>query len=231
MDPITLLFLAILVVVLAAFVLAVFRAGPDGGRLALFAAVGALAWLLLTGLVARGGLLADFDRPLPLLFPFLAGSTICCFALAFSRLGTRLVEGTGIAALVGFQVFRIPVELVLFGLHRDGRVPVQMTFEGLNFDILSGITALVVAVLAARGRLSSRVLLLWNLLGSALLLNIVTIAMLSTPTPIRLFLAEPANTIVTSLPYVWLPAVLVQAALLGHLLVFRKLRRMGDAPA
>ena len=65
------------------------------------------------------------------------------------------------------------------------------------------------------------------MLGLALLIAIVTIAILSSPVPFRTFDAGPANTYVTGFPGVWLPAVLVQAALLGHLLVFRRLSDVG----
>jgi hypothetical protein len=34
---------------------------------------------------------------------------------------------------------------------------------------------------------------------------------------------KPANTLVLHFPYVWLPAPLVMAALLGHLVLFRKI--------
>lgn len=108
-------------------------------------------------------------------------------------------------------------------LHQQGRVPVQMTFAGRNFDILTGILALVVAALAMRNRLPAWGLLLWNRLGLGLLCNIVSIALPSTPTPLRVFLNEPANTIIATAPYIWLPVFLVPAALFGHLLVFRRL--------
>jgi len=38
---------------------------------------------------------------------------------------------------------------------------------------------------------------------------------------------EPSNTWVAFFPYVWLPSILVTAALLGHIVVFRKLRKPG----
>jgi hypothetical protein len=154
-----------------------------------------------------------------------AAAGVCTFFSAFSRSGWRLVNGLSLASLVGFQVFRVPVELILFWLARDGVVPVQMTFEGLNFDILSGISAPVVAWLITTERLSTKGILLWNLVGLGLLINIVIIAILSTPVSFRVFLNEPANTFITHAPYVWLPVFLVQAALCGHLLVFRRLWR------
>lgn len=152
-----------------------------------------------------------------------ATAGVLTFFHAFSRIGWRLINGLSVASLVGFQVFRIPVELVLFWLYRAGIVPVQMIFEGLNFDVLSGVSAPLVAWLVATNRLSNRGVFLWNLVGLGLLINIVAIAILSMPVPFRAFLNEPANTFITQAPYVWLPVFLVQAALFGHLLIFRRL--------
>ena len=76
---------------------------------------------------------------------------------------------------------------------------------------------------AGTGPMPKAALWFWNLVGLALLINIVTIAVLSAPLPIRMFHNEPANTLVAFFPYIWLPTFLVQAALGGHLLVFRYL--------
>jgi hypothetical protein len=103
---------------------------------------------------------------------------------------------------------------------------VQMTFSGRNFDIVSGIAAAILAVALMRGWRSKIVVLAWNVVGLGLLANIVAIAALSTPVPFRVFLNAPANTLPSTLPYVWLPTFLVQAALFGHILVFRALRRL-----
>lgn len=183
-------------------------------------------WLSFSAALALTGWLAVFDAVPPHFFALVMPTLVATFALAFSKAGQNLGERAGILGLVGFQVFRIPVEWVLFQLHRDGIVPVQMTFEGRNFDVLTGLSAPLVAWLAYRGVIGRRGLVAWNCAGLALLANIVTIAILSTPTPLRVFVNEPANTFITHWPWVWLPAFLVPAALLGHLLAFRKLARM-----
>jgi hypothetical protein len=85
------------------------------------------------------------------------------------------------------------------------------------------VIAVVVTFLVATGRASVRLVRAWNVLSMVLLVNIVTIALLSAPTPYRVFMNEPANVWVTRPPFVWLPAVLVLAALLGHLVLFRRL--------
>jgi hypothetical protein len=101
-------------------------------------------------------------------------------------------------------------------------MPVQMSYSGRNLDIVTGVTALVVAVLVRR-RVAGRTLVaVWNVMGLALLVNVVTIAILSTPR-IRFFGDDRLNVFVTHPPFVWLPAVMVPTALAGHLLVFRAL--------
>jgi hypothetical protein len=145
--------------------------------------------------------------------------------LAFSRLGTKLIDTMPLATLVGYQAFRIPVEWVLHQLYVEGVIGVQMTYAGLNFDIASGILAVVLALWLRSGRSSRWIVLGWNILGLALLINIITIAILSTPVAFRTFMNEPANLLPSTFPFIWLPTFLVQAALFGHLLVFRALRR------
>jgi hypothetical protein len=102
-------------------------------------------------------------------------------------------------------------------------MPVQMSYSGLNYDILTGASALVVAALVYTNRASVRIVRLWNVIGSLLLINVVTVAILATPR-IRYFGNEHLNTWVTYPPFVWLPAVMVLAALAGHLIVFQALR-------
>ena len=68
------------------------------------------------------------------------------------------------------------------------------------------------------------ILLVWNLMGLALLVTIVVISILSLPMPLRVFINEPANTIVTRFPFIWLPGFLVPLAYTLHLFALRKLK-------
>lgn len=187
--------------------------------------VGVAVWLALTGLAGWLGLVRDFQRLPPPMFALFVAGVVLTVVAALSRIGSRLLAEAGIPWLVGLQAFRIAVEVFLDWGHRVGVVPVQMTFEGRNWDIVSGVSAAYVAWLASRKRAPHWLILLWNCVGLALLLNIVVIAILSMPTPLRRFHNEPANTFVAYFPYVWLPAFLVQVALFSHLLVFRWLRQ------
>lgn len=214
----TLAFFVAQVLVLAAVLVWMARRAA-GSRAGATVAIVLVLWLAFTASLAGLGLLRFGPLPPPVMVLVL-GTTVLTTWLGLSRFGTKLVDRLPIATLVGFQAFRIAVELFLWLGYRDGFVPVQMTFEGRNFDILTGLTAPMVAWLAG-----PRLVLVWNVLGLGLLVNIVTVAILSMPTPFRGFAQEPANRFVATVPYVWLPVFLVQAAWLGHLLAFRKLRR------
>ena len=145
-------------------------------------------------------------------------------ALAFSGWGDALMTRLGVATLIGYQSFRIVVEIFLWWGHREGVVPVQMTWEGRNFDVLTGLLALPLVWMGAR---APRWLIAgWNVLGLGLLVNVVSVAVLSIPGPFQQFAA--VNWFVAEFSFIWLPAFLVPSALMGHLLVWRWMGRGGS---
>ena len=213
------LFAATVLGVLALLVLAVRAAAQRSGQVAdlwtMRAAMGAVFWLVVTGLVALSGALRGFS------LPFFTGLMILTGGLAFSRMGAALMVAVGPVGLIGFQFFRVPVAVFLRGMHQAGQVPLQMTYEGLNFDIFVGLTAPAMAWLVWRGKMGSYAIWAWNAVGLVLLAEAIVIAVLSMPTKFRVFINEPAGTFAIYAPYIWLPTVLAPAALLGHLLVLR----------
>jgi hypothetical protein len=144
-----------------------------------------------------------------------------------SELGRRLALGLPLAVLIGAQAFRVLVELLLHQAYVEGLMPVQMSYSGYNFDVVTGICAAVLGLVMRRTTVPPVVLRTWNVVGLLLLANVLIIALLSAPTPLRQFHNEPANVWITKAPWVWLPTVMVLMALLGHVLVFRRLAATG----
>ena len=70
---------------------------------------------------------------------------------------------------------------------------------------------------------SLKLAVVFNIMGMLLLLNILVIAILSMPTPIRYFMNEPSNTLVAQFPFILLPAVLVPLAYTMHIFSLRQL--------
>jgi len=201
-------------------------AAPEAYRLRQRFLLAALAWTALTLVLAWTGLLARFDwRPPPFMVLFV-GILVLGVVIARSRVGDRLACGLPLAALVGLQSFRFPLEVVMHRTAERGIMPMHMSYSGLNFDILTGLSAVALAVWLRLGRPPRALVWAWNVMGLLLLANIVTVAVLSTPRFAAFGSApEKLNTFVTRAPYVLLPAVLVLAAWAGHLIVFRALRR------
>jgi hypothetical protein len=230
-------FAALAVLVAVAYPVLSLRAASRGGdpsaRRAALRTVAAVAlWLALTGALAAAGRLSFSTRP-PTIMLVIVLALVLTARWALSAAGARLAAAVPVALLVAVQGFRLPLELLMHRAYTEGLMPVQMSFSGRNFDIVTGTSALLLAVALARGAASRRLVWLWNWMGLALLLNVVTIALLSAPTPLRVFMNEPANVWITRAPFIWLPAVLVPCALAGHLLVLRWLRATapGRTPA
>jgi hypothetical protein len=211
----------------ALFVLGVWVSEDNGAapnvrlRRTLLSALGITTWLGIVAALALSGLLARFDvRPPPMALWF-AATILLPLAIGLSSLGGRLAHGLPLVALVGFQAFRLPLELVMHQASNDGIMPVVMSYSGYNFDIVSGITALVLGVALALGSVPRVVIVAWNVLGLVLLVIIGTVAFSASPI-FRAFGPENVNVWVTRFPYSWM-SIMVASALLGHVLVFRKL--------
>lgn len=224
---VTLSFLLLVVWAVASSIWALRRSGavPSGARLG----VGGALWLGVPAALAASGLLGRFEVLPPPMLVMMFPLACLTLVLAFGRLGTALGAGLSLAALVGLQIFRFPLELVLHRLYVEGVLPVEMTYAGGNFDILSGLGALALWLWAKRAPVPRSLLWIWAVGGLLLLLNIVTTAVLAFPAPFGWY--EPANRIVATWPWVWLPTVHVQLALFGHVVVLRRLwgTRGGEA--
>lgn len=123
--------------------------------------------------------------------------------------------------LIGLQSFRILVEIFLNQLRKEGLVPEAMTFHGQNFDILIGISALVLYLVWNRIPNQPVVSRLWNILGLVFLANVVLTGILSAPGPLHVLNLEHPNIAITQFPYVFIPAVFVLSAFSLHILALK----------
>lgn len=182
--------------------------------------IGLVVWSVFLSAWGLSGIGGRFD-----LFPLNAAPVlmvpfVAIIVITLSGKMRHLLPLVSHESIIHLQVFRVFVEVLLWALFAQNVLPEQMTFEGRNFDIISGLTAPLAAIFLVRSRVG---LIIWNLLCLGLLINIVTVAILSMPVPFRVFENEPANTIVFAFPYILLPGMLVP---LAYGLSFLSLRKV-----
>jgi hypothetical protein len=183
-------------------------------------------WFLLIGILAHRGFFTNFAALPPhlLLALLLPAIAFAIFSLTSKDLPNAL-RATPLYWLIAFQTFRIIVELILWRGFKLGAIPIQMTFDGRNFDILIGLTAPIAAWIIYRTR-SVALGIVWNVAGLASILNIATVAILSMPTPLRRFMNDPTNTLLAHFPFIYLPAILVPAGYIAHTLSIRQILQL-----
>lgn len=179
-----------------------------------------ILWAAIILSVASTGFFSDFSNfPPQFMIAVFIPMIIILFAV-FSKPVTELLHHIPAKDLLKIQVFRVFVELLLWAAFVIGLAPEQMTFEGRNFDVLSGLFGPVVGYLLIRNRLA---VYLYNFISLGLLINIVAVAFLSLPTPVRMFMDEPSSIMVSQFPIIILPSMLVPLAYGLHFLSLRQL--------
>lgn len=183
-----------------------------------------IIWLIAQGSVAATGFYTQTQSMPPRFIAMLLPPILLIVILFATSKGRDFIDLLSPDQLTLLHVVRIPVELCLFSLYSYQLVPQLMTFEGINYDIVSGITAPLVAYLGYHKKLFNKtVLLIWNLLCLGLLINIVYHGILSVPTPFQRFGFDQPNIGLTYFPYVFLPGLIVPVVLLAHLSSIRQL--------
>ena len=180
-------------------------------------------WLALQVVISRSFFYTD-TQSMPPRFIFLVGPPLLMILFLFiTSKGQQFLDRFNPEVLNLLHIVRIPVELVLYWLCLEKMVPQLMTFEGQNFDILSGISAPIIYYLAyIKKSIGKNELLIWNIVCLLLLLNIVFTAVFSAPFPFQKFAFDQPNIAVLYFPYVWLPCTIVPLVLLSHLISIRR---------
>ncbi|SOD11536.1 hypothetical protein [Pedobacter xixiisoli] len=222
LDPAAVLFIMITIVLLLFLVFAVKRNRPTTVMIAI---VGSLFWLFLQSFLSITGVYRnDTDAIPPKIVSFGIFPMLFLIVILFiSKKGRWWIDALPLKALTYLHVIRIPVEVGLYLLYLNKLVPQLMTFEGRNFDILAGVTAPIVAHFFVARKSNPKIILVWNFVCLALLLNVVIIAFLSAPSPLQKLAFEQPNVAILHFPFVWLPTFIVPVVLFAHLVTLRKL--------
>lgn len=179
-------------------------------------------WLVIQSAISVTGFYTVTDSLPPRFLLLVLPPFLFIAGLFVTVRGRRFIDNLNVKTLTILHVIRIPVEIVLFWLFIGKTIPQLMTFEGRNFDILSGLSSPVIYYFGfVRKQLSKKVIIGWNLICLLLLFNIIVNAIFSLPFPFQKFAFDQPNIALLHFPFVWLPCCIVPIVLLSHLASIR----------
>jgi hypothetical protein len=181
-------------------------------------------WLGFQAGVSLSGFYKVTDTLPPRFILMVAPPLLFILLIFITKKGKGYLDTLDTKTLTLLHLVRLPVEFVLFWLFLYKGIPQVMTFEGRNFDILSGLSAPLVYYFGfVKPKLSRAALLAWNLFCLSLLFNIVAHAALSVPSPLQQMSFDQPNIAILYFPFNWLPSTVVPLVLFSHLVCLRQL--------
>ncbi len=201
-------------------IFALFKYADNPRRLSARYMIAGWVWLIYLVFLSRSGVLEDFGLPprIPLLLAIPA--VVAGIVFTGTRSFKNVLERMPLHVPVFLTSFRILVELLIYGAYRNGVFPQRVTFEGLNFDIVVGVSALVVGVLLLNKKFSLQSLLLWNI-ASLLVLAFTVYSFISS-----YYFGEYVDSVMKTefvhFPYLLLASVLLPMAAFLHVISIRQ---------
>ncbi|GAB3559095.1 hypothetical protein [Spirosoma fluminis] len=183
-------------------------------------------WIGFQSVMGLVGFYADRTPGLPRIPVLLLPPVLTIIVLMSTTRGKAFVNQIDMKTLTLFHLVRVPVEIVLFWLFTYKTIPQLMTFEGRNFDIFSGLSAPLIYYFGFIGnRPNKPLLLIWNFVCLALVVNIALNGLLSAPTPFQRLAFDQPNIAIGYFPFNLLPSCLVPLVILAHVASVRQLLR------
>lgn len=178
-----------------------------------------LLWLGYCFGLISSGILLNYSLPprfpLLIILPFSA----LCILMYRSLLNSNITPQLNTSAFIYFQSFRILVEVMLYYTFIKGVLPESATFSGHNFDIIMGISAPIVGYLYTKGKLSSSLLRIWNIVGITMILVVAVIIGSSMYFPALWKFQSIVSDDFLSFPYFLIAACIAPWAILVHVIL------------
>jgi hypothetical protein len=160
--------------------------------------------------------------PIAIFAPVIVG----LFVVLRSKSIAAFLDATPASWLVAVQAYRIFGGIFLVNW-ANGTAPGVFAWPAGIGDMLTGITALPVALLLASGAERGRsAAMAWNIFGLLDFAVAIAMGILSSPGPLQIFGLDIPASLAGTYPIVLIPAFAVPSSILLHALSIRQLRRM-----
>lgn len=182
-------------------------------------------WAIIQSVLGLSGIYQKTELPVPLIMPLgIMPTLIAILACLTTSKGKLFFTQLNLKILTYFHSIRIVVEILLAMLYQMGVMSIYITYHGTNFDLLSGLTAPLIAYFVFKeNNKYPKLLFGWNILALLLLLNVVITAIFAIPSPFQKLAFEQPNIAILYFPFNLLPTVIVPLVLFAHTAAFFQL--------
>jgi len=197
---------------------AIIQASNKDSNIPVFVSTFIAVWIFLVSLLTFLGFFNEFQSRPPRLLLAMVIWIIAIIVLIFNPSSRRFMAKMPITTLTYIHIVRVPIEIVLWWLFMFGTIAKLMTFEGVNYDILSGISAPFAGLFfVGKKSKSNFAAIVWNILALILLVNIVLRATLVTPYFFNPATNDQPNIAVFYFPYILLPLFIAPVIFFSHI--------------
>ena len=191
----------------------------------MIAVIVVIGWLAIQGILSYKGFYLNSAGTPPRIALAILPPLVLIILVLITKKGKKFTRRLDLRTLHLLHIVRIPVELCLYWLSLRKAVPELMTFAGNNFDIITGITAIVLYLTCFKRRAVRSVNLLfgWNILGLVMLGSAAVNGFLSAPTVYQKLAFDQPNIAVLYFPFIWLPSFIAMIVLFSHLVMMKRL--------
>lgn len=185
-------------------------------------------WFSYLVYLSNTGFLTELQLPPRL--PLFVFVPFAIFSIVFYRkaIRSKWIKDLPLTWLTYPQSFRIFVELILLYTFYEGIIPKEATFEGLNFDVLMGISAPFMAYFIFRKpNFNKGLALFWNTLGILMILFVAFIIGTSFYNP-KIWGQDEVMVALdfVQFPYLLVAGVLAPLGIFMHVVSIAKIKSM-----
>lgn len=188
-----------------------------------------ILWLSYIAIITNSQIL--LDRSLPPKIPLLIIAPLFLFTgiFLYRNRHSRILHTIPFYLPIAYQSFRAVIEILFYFSYLKGWYPIEVTFEGSNYDILLGLSAPIIALYAykkADSEKSFKCLIYWNIIGLIVVGNaaFTFITTFYFPSVWGANESLMSNEFLT-FPLLLLPAFFMPSAIFMHILSIIQLRK------
>jgi hypothetical protein len=148
-----------------------------------------------------------------------------CLIMFRTEQTRHTMSAVPLAVLIAVHGVRV-LGVIFLLLYAEQRLPAPFAPVAGWGDVLIGIVAVPLAwTVASTGNRARRSVLVWNTLGLLDLIIAIILGPASSPGPLQVFATPPAGVMLTTLPWLLIPAFIVPILALLHIAIFHRLGR------